>query len=565
MHLVDYSRTLSRAERPSRLRAFAAVAVAALLTAAGCSHSKEESKKEEPAATATVSQLTKYLPGNTAVFYLADTRVPGFAEYLRSGAYQRYMQSIQEQLSKNPAQTGDFTTYFEVLRKIGMLGGDPAKPFPYASMMFYAVPGTAPGLSFASYLDAGEVDPRETMKSLRAALQQRSVKATESSGPGYEAIEVTLFRPDETLPPGLALYRDSLHLTNAFFGANKDRFVIATTKELLERGFGEPKNEYQTVLDGKDFKDTLAALPKQDAEVGYGLLDLPAVIRTVLSGKPVPPMPLSLLAFRYSAEGKGMAGHAAMRIVPQDDQQRAFVKIFESGAGSSSALQRVPAASVLSVSFDGGVLRNSIEMAAKQAPVPPQAAPLMQLLPSVKTIQLGVVKASTPRMMPIPDLTLAIESSDAAKLVDQIRALLSGPGMLPPGMLLQESTENGQKLYSLPTPVGLSVFLGVSGDSMVLTTDKSAFAAGGLKGSSAVPAKLLAGLDHPALAMLIDYGSLAELAKTTMLGVPGGMPPGMDVSAFDNMKQIGVVGIAFEVRDGMAKMSMTQNFPASPQ
>jgi len=528
----------------------------AITASVGCS------KKEKAASKG--ADLTKLLPKGVLGFVVADGQSPGFADFLQRGWYKSYIENLKKQLSQNTAQTGDFSTYFEVLKELGLYELNAGEKFPFGQALFFGVPDTA-GAAFAGYYEAtADSKFAERLASVRAILTKKSFQVSDLKGEGYEGFSVKIFEPEASLAPAMTVYRDQLGISNAFFAFGNGRLAISTNKELLERGFAAPKDESKELLEGAAYKKIRASLPESDAGLGFGVVDVGAIAK--LSKSPVPPLPLSLVGIQYDSQPNGMIGRVVTDLAAADAKQKEVLDLFASTTGASGQIfARVTEGSAFGLSVDGALLLKMIEMGTKGAPLPPEAQQLKSLLSSVGAMHLSVAKAKVKGMLPIPDITLAMQDKDAPKLLAGVRELV-GKSPLPPGFAFQEVKDGALTVYSMPTPVGVSVNLASIGDTVFLTTSKDLLTQAaadiskiGLKGAAAATS----GMKSPRLGLYVDYSLFGDLMVELMQMQPGAANnPALAQSFanFESMKNVGKVALALEVTGDQLRLNMSQEY-----
>ena len=506
------------------------IAIVALVFAAACS-TPPTSKQED---------LTALLPANIIGFVTGDMQSKQSRDFLASPAYKTYMSNLERSLEQNKELTGDFALYWDVLKTLRFIPSKDQHDLPYASILFYAVPSEQRPFDFAAYYNAtSDVDARELLASAQSKLEAAKIAIENIPQADYRAVIVRPFA-DGVAPAVQAVYRDQLKLDAFYVGASQSRFVIASSKELLERGFGVAKNEAKQIMESAEYKRAVSDASAGRQVMTVGMIDAKQIFRQFApQDAATDTFPLSIIGLAAALDGDLISLNAVALLNSATPEMQKLKKLLEFPA-AGQLFDLLPNTLAMGIAIDAGTLSRFISEFEAGAP-----AEALDLIKRMQSVGIGIQVAESASLY--PEVIVAAKASDPEGLVAAISQLSSQ--MLPPGVIWRDAKFGDLDGKILTTPLGIGVRLAHNADTVVVATgDKVVLDVLGKDASKRLagskPVAHLARFGPSARAgIFMNYPNLAALAQSFIqsAAVFAKDAPQFPQQNFDQMKYMGEV------------------------
>lgn len=456
-------------------------------------------KKESPSKPSSSSQsmdlsssLARYIPTNSFGFFEWDAT---------SDAYQRLVKSAWtggESLSLDKFQAADSSTT-KILQMFANAGIDFNKRSTWHSIfarsIVFVSPGTPPQNTPALVVlfeSDSSIKLGDKLKALKQELQKSQIPV-EDQTVAQGAVFKVLFEQDQqqggSQPP-----------VNLFVGWKGQRGVIGSELTPVSELLAEKYQELPQVVQNEQFKKGTTGFPNSKSIYGFGYFDFQKTLEGLQAALPddaataaeLKQIPVRVLSWATSMS-EVPESYVRVLYEPGSAEQKEWFGTL--GASPSQAMvSLLPASPLLFLSLDGQTLKRVKEQALKKFPVPdPGMQQQLALLDSLKRV--GIVARVSPSgqsLLPIPDLTIALEADNAQAVSSQISTLVTGlvQGSGMPGMAWTEKIIEGTAVKSMLSPMGFGAFLATLSNMVVLTSTEPQMQAilARLKGSSSNPA-----------------------------------------------------------------------------
>ena len=426
--------------------------VVSLIFIGACSN-PPEGKKED---------LTGLLPEQILGFVSADLQSKQARSFIGSPAYKSYMSNLKSSLDQNKQLAGDLAIYWSVLENLKLLPAEGEDSLPFGAILFYAVPSEQRPFDFAAYYNTtSSIDARQLIASAQAILNQAKVEVENLQHTDYNGIIVRPFSHGSVSPAIQEVYRDQLKLDTFYLAASQSRLVIASTKELLERGFNAAKQQSKALLDSAEYKRIISDASANQEVMSTGMIDAHRIFQRVTSREVEPEkFPLSMIGFAARLE-QDLILLNAVGMVKSTDPEVQRLKGLLTAPVTGKIFDALPSSLAFGVSFDAALTGRALLEFAKETP--PE---VLELFKSLQTVGLGVQNSEMASIY--PDIIIAAKSSDPKGVVDTIIRL--SQQLLPAGMVWRDAAfgENEGKL--LLTPLGIGVRLAHNSDTVVVSS-----------------------------------------------------------------------------------------------
>jgi hypothetical protein len=521
---------------------------------AGCS------KEEKSAAPSLSRSLASLLPQQTLGFLAADGQSEPWRNFMNSPGYRNYLRGLETQLSSNKAETGDWGEYFGVLKKLRFWPeGDAPVVLPFGKVLFFAA-REAGDLSFAGYYDmAPGNNGQELLREIRGVFKKERAGIEPIQGTGYEGFSISIFDNQEEIAPILKMYRDTLKIRKAFIGASANRLVLSTSKALLDRGFGPANNDAKAFLDSTEYRAATEALGSFKDPQMFGALNA-SEAKQFVPEQYRAKIPFTTLGMVATLEQERIFLEFVAPIQATDPQQVKYLeqippargKLFSSLAANSSAAW----------ALDGATLNAAIKIALTEgAPPPnPQVQAILDLVKDITSIGIAATPKNISEALPYPAATIVIECGDAKAFAQRMEGLTKALGAPFPWI---DAPGSAVPVRVLQVPLAMKLELAaVAEDIVMLTVSEGAIAemvtTRGTTDLRHAPqfARFLAAETGPAMGLYLDYAQLGSIASR----FAGAGAPAEAVASFEQMKHMGRIGMLFGYQNGVARISMSQEF-----
>lgn len=524
-----------------------------------CSKSSSNNAQQE--------ELTGLLPADTVFYAVADCQNSDFRSWLQSPNYKKYLELTESSLKKNSPSIGDFGTYLETMKALGFMPTAPTDPImPYEKAMYFATVGQDKSVGLGGYYNtASGENGKSILAKVKQVLSTKGIVVTDFDGQGFSGFSFDPFAgiTDAEISAGFKFYRESLKINAVFLGANDSRLVIATTRPLLDRGFSPGKNEAAALVDGELTKRTLKAAGVSSNPPTFAVFDIQKIFKqSGAQESDLALLPTSIVALNTAMSGKGLTMDLAGLVEPRNDQQKEIVASIPAPS-KSGLFVKLPLATAFAFSFDGPFIRMIIDNAQKMGSLP-AVGPMADVLAKLEGVNIGV--AASNGQTAIPDISITFISSDAKGLLEQVKGLSE---MAPPGTVAWQPTViEGVNGYSIPTPLTRIQLVAVD-NVLVASTNGEVVSSIVRKNSgndlheAAVIEASSKNVKGPFFGVYIDYGQFAALLENSLKSAAAFLPPdqALPTEQLDAMKVLGKIAFSFGYEPGIARMSLSQEFP----
>lgn len=521
---------------------------------------------KSPPPQSTAGSLTALLPADTFAYAVVDGQNTQIRGWIQSPNYKRYLEMMQASLKSNEALTGDFSTYLATMSALGFMPLNQADAvFPYGESLYFGTVDPTKTFGIGGYyMMAAGTNGKDHLGKVKQILTGKGVAVADITAPEYAGFSLDPFAGMGTIPPGMQVYKDALKIEKIYFGATDSRFVIATSMQLLDAGFAPPKNEAASLLTSEVTKKTLAAVGATSSSPTYGVFDVARLAKaTGASESDLAILPTVLIGFNSTMSENGMSVVAAGLVEPRNADHKKFVDSLPAPS-KSGLFAKLPVESAIGISVDGTLLRAILETAAQQAPAA-QLEMVNQMVAKIEGINLSLAPSNG--LTAIPDVSLTLITSDSTAVLETVKSL-TALVPVPGAVAWQDAVIEGVPGFSLPTPL-VRVQLLATGNVVAASTNADILGAIVKKSSdrdlsqTALVSDIEKGAKSPYLGLFMDYEKFAVLLENSLKSAAAFAQPGqtLPTEQIAAMKFMGKIAIAVGYEPGVARVSMSQEFP----
>ena len=262
-----------------------------------------------------------------------------------------------------------------------------------------------------------------------------------------------------------------------YFGHENKDTLITLNANLLKQAFSGTSNAIPALVSSEGFKAATTGFPDSSSRFILGYLDVASVVNALSSNFPEMAQDLAKIPFNF------LSFSGAMDQAPTTELRAAYNSKDESQKGwfdalgsslSSAVLNSAPKSPIAFLSIDGQTVKKLIE---KTFPEQKQEdlAKFSEMLGGITRIGLtGKLAPLGQSMLPLPELLIALETTDAEKVKIRLKEL-AGAGLSKNGMPSQWTDKQiGKDTVSFAlTPLGLGVFVASKGNNVLVASTES--------------------------------------------------------------------------------------------
>ena len=510
--------------------------------------------------------LRGLLPANFLGFVTAELQSEQVRSFIGSPPYKTYMAGLESSLDKNKALTGDFTVYWNVLRALGLVPAQNDKNLPFGSIIFFAVAGQQRPVDLGAYYNTTpDVDARTLVTNAQAILKQANITAEPLKAQAYQGIAIRPFGRDASIPQVQQIYRDQLKLDTFYVAANQSRLVLATSLELLERGFGTPKNEAKELIESAEYRRVIASASDGRESMSAGVLDIAKILRSFAPQfEQANQNPLSIVGFAVDLNNDLISMNAAAIYSAKSPETERIKHVLYNPA-AVNLLANLPLSSAIGFSVDATLLDRAIDEYANE--LPPDAQPIRDLVKRIRMISFGVQSAEFASMY--PDFVFAATAADPKALIDSIKQLSAQ--VLPVGIAWRSTRFGEYDGELLATPLGIGVKLVANSDTVLLTSGEKVIAdvlgkdASKRLGGAALLAAAAKDVHGNQVGMFINYPNFAALMQSVMQTAAAFAKTDalLQQQNFEQMKYMGKLVMTLGFEDDLLRFGFAQQLDQS--
>ena len=326
---------------------------------------------------------------------------------------------------------------------------------------------------------------------------------------------------------------------------------IATTQSLAEQALASKGGKTPLLMTTPAFLKASAGFPVAAKRFATGYVDVEKTVQAAAkSGAKVDTaameaFPVSAIALALSMDE---TPETSLRLVYDDAKvaNNPWLKSLNSSVSKSFA-SVLPTKPLLVLSVDGKMIKDVKEaMLAGLGEMGALYSQQLAFLDDVKRI--GIAASVAPMgqsLLPVPDLMIVAESSDAEKTKNQLQSIL-GMAMMSsgmPGMTWQDKQIEGTAVKSMMAPMGMGLFLTSTNGLVVATSSEPV-----MKNALASKSGFASALPKRGEQVFSDVATVSNLYLNfeeigSYVESMGGMvamyaPPGQDASKFLNPENI---------------------------
>ncbi len=410
-----------------------------------------------------VSSLVSRIPEDSLGFFAWEGSHPAYAKLSASPWGNT---SGFTELLKNA--DGEAKEMIDTLKQVGI---DPTDKATWEALLSEAVfYFTAPadgvkkpsmGVLFKSK-DAGKLETLlTTVKSEAVKHNQKVSELKLATGKGFSVAgaqpENEIVVASENGVASIATTQALAEQTLASKGGKTPLLMTTASFSKASAGFPEASKRFATAY--VDIEKTVQAAAKSGAKVDTAALDT---------------VPLTAVALAFSMDE---SPETSLRFVYDDTKtaNNPWLKSLNSSASKSFA-SVLPTKPLLVLSVDGKMIKDVKEVML--AGLGEMGAVYRQQLAFLDDLtRIGIAASVAPMgqsLLPIPDLMIVAESSDAEKTKGQLQSIL-GLAMMSsgmPGMTWQDKQIEGTAVKSMTAPMGMGLFLASTKGLVVATSSE---------------------------------------------------------------------------------------------
>jgi len=527
-------------------------------------------KKEEAGTSpaAVDSELLERMPATTIGYVYSDSKSPAYDEFKRSQWYQS-PESYIAKASDIGAEIPASNALVNVLKSSGLFNADPkGKELVGESVFFASKPSVAGTPEIGVFAKTREpIDTEKLLGSLETALKGEGFSATRQKVGGVDVLAAEI----KAEIPGKDQAEPTSVTVKPFFVALPDRVGAVSSVNLAERlikpldQIAENDRGIRALKSQPSYQRAVARSASVKGQFITGFADISAFTSVVKENAPagtpgvsdgtIDDLPFETIAFcRSMNEGLNdyiWLGAKEGALPPE-------VKADLGKAGHHPGLKNSPPNPVGILSVDGAILR-TVRSQSLKGLSPEERSQAESMSAPIDRIQgLSLVVRNAAGASPFPELSLLIESDDAAALQETLKGLvgmMAAGGGLPVSAWQTKDIE-GTKVDFMASPIGVGLFMGSVKNTLVLSTADAAI--GDLitgKKAPEVEATLTGGaLKGVAAPLLLFYtsgervGNFIESLQASMAMFTGGKPL-VEPDGMQSIRSMGTIGTAVSFAD----------------
>ena len=553
---------------------------ALLVSPIGCKSSDSE-KKQGSTEEAKVESKAQ-LESSTLRFFPEGTL--GFLYWEREhAAYGKFQTSKWQEsgaISKMAVSGATRSAFVEALKQASVDVENPATWQPLMQKMAIGLaPGVGTDLRMAVVAESKDGDSySKVVPAFLTALKAKGEQVEPVQVAKGSLSKLTVKQTqDSTTAPQVAGSQTPERTQELYLGFRDSRLVLSIEKTFAEEILASEGEKLPASLSSSAVSDALAELSGPDTRFLTGFMDL----QTLMAKMPAPTAQeaaLSPVGVKSLVFGSFMdkTPSTELRVLYDAASKNEWISAIANSSNEKlSAL--APQKPLLFLSFDGKTLKNFKDIALKTDPQ--MAAGMEQPLSLVDSIQrLGILVKVAPvgqAILPVPDVTVLVQSSKPTESMQTLKQLLSMASSMAPataGQQWKSEQIDGVATESMVTPFGVGAFLAAIGDTVVVSStanqlktliatnqNKSPALSGELKGV----AKSMVAQDETYMSFLMDFSELGSLIENMggLLAMYAPQDAGnssmMEPAEIQRIKQMGVLTASVKSEPGKIKLDST--------
>jgi len=280
---------------------------------------------------------------------------------------------------------------------------------------------------------------------------------------------------NDPLAGGLAAQNKAPEIKKPLIIAWKDnRASVSTNEQIAKSVLVSQKASVPPVASTDHFKAATAGFPAAEQRIVLGYVDVEQLLTLSSPASPVSLPPVQAAAFAQSMDDSPR-NNARILFRKDASESNPWIKALNVSQ-SNSVLSIAPEQSMTYLSLDGKTIKQIKDLLlAELVPAGPELDSYKQQLAVLDNIaRYGIATQVAPvgqSFLPMPDISLAFESTDSATTLAKLKNLIdfgiqNGTGMPAPWT---EKEVGGVKASVSQTSLGIAVFL-VSKNNLVLVT-----------------------------------------------------------------------------------------------